>query len=166
MEYAKRKRNRIPEYDYSSPGAYFVTICARGRKNIFGHIVGGGALDAPQMQLSEKGKVVEKNLLSGNQVAGICLDKYVIMPNHIHFILLISGNGASWAPPPIGTPANALLPHYVSTLKRFSNRDAGEELFQRSYHDHVIRGDADYQRIWEYIDTNPAKWENDCFYTK
>ncbi len=70
------------------------------------------------------------------------------------------------APPPTVTPANALFLHYVSALKRFSNRNAGEELFQRFYHDHVIRGDADYQRIWEYIDTNPTKWENDCFYTE
>lgn len=160
----ERKPNRIPRYDYSTPGAYFVTICARKRQKIFGYLVGGGALDAPRMCLSEKGAIVEKNLLSGNRIPGMRVDKYVIMPNHLHFILVIDSEGASWAPPPTRTPANAKLPHFVSVFKRFCNKDAGENLFQRSYYDHVIRNEADYLNIWEHIDTNPAKWETDCFF--
>ena len=90
------------------------------------------------------------------------MEKYVIMPNHIHMILAIeSSGGPSRAP----APTNAMIPRTVASLKRFCNREIGENIFQRSYHDHVIRDEADYRRIWHYIDTNPAKWEADCFFT-
>ena len=78
-------------------------------------------------------------------------------------ILLVDNSGAggtSRTP----SPTNALIPHIISTLKRFCHRDVGEKFFQRSYHDYVIRGEEDYLKIWEYIDTNPARWKEDCFY--
>ena len=159
----KRKPNRLPNFDYSTPGAYFITICVKEKKCRLGSIVGGGAFDAPQIELSNYGKIVEKNIISGNRIPGICVDKFVIMPNHIHMILFVDGdlsNGTSGAP----SPTNAIIPHFVSTLKRFCNRDIGEQIFQRSYHDHVIRGEKDYLKIWEYIENNPAKWKEDCFY--
>ena len=62
------------------------------------------------------------------------------------------------------SPTNAVIPHFVSTLKRFCNRDTGMQVFQRSYHDHVIRNEDDYLKIWQYIDNNPARWQEDCFY--
>jgi len=84
------------------------------------------------------------------------------MPNHIHMILFGEDgfDGTSKAP----SPTNAAIPHFVSTFKCFCHRQAGFTIFQRSYHDHVIRNDKDYLKIWEYIDSNPAKWEEDCFY--
>ena len=163
MDFPNRKPNRLPSFDYSTPGAYFITICIKGKKCRLGHIVGGGAFDAPQIKLSTAGKVVEKYILSGNCISGVYVDKYVIMPNHIHMILFVNGtasNGTSKAP----SPTNAVIPHFVSTFKRFCHRDLGETLFQRSYHDHIIRGDEDYLKIWEYIDSNPALWKEDCFY--
>ena len=98
MELPQRKPNRLPNFDDSTPGAYFITICAKDHKCIFGHIVG------------------------------------------------------------------AAIPHFVSTFKRFCHKDAGMQLFQRSYHDHVIRGQKDYLKIWEYMENNPARWSEDCFY--
>jgi len=163
MDFPNRKPNRLPDFDYSTPGAYFISICVKGKKCQLGHIVGGGAFDAPQMKLTTAGKVVEKYILSGNYIPGVYVDKYVIMPNHIHMILFVNAtasNGTSKAP----SPTNAVFPHFVSTFKRFCHRDLGELFFQRSYHDHVIRGDADYLKIWEYIDSNPALWKEDCFY--
>jgi len=163
MDLPNRKPNRLPDFDYSTPGAYFITICTQNRKNLLGNIVGGGALDAPQMHLSSLGKLSEKYILSGNRIANVRVDKYVIMPNHLHFILFVEPqtfNGASKAPP----PTNAVVPHFVSTFKRFCHAEAGWKFFQRSYHDHVIRGEADYLKIWEYIDNNPTKWKEDCFY--
>ena len=68
--------------------------------------------------------------------------------------------GPSKAP----APTNAVIPHLVSTLKRFCHKDIGNQIFQRSYHDHIIRNEQDYLKIWEYIGNNPAKWEEDCFY--
>ena len=163
MDLPKRKRNRLPNYDYSTPGAYFITICTDGKQCILGRIVGGGALDAPLVQLSKCGSIVQKHIQSGNNIPGITVDKYVIMPNHIHLILLIDP-AASGAATRAASPANAVVPHFVSTLKRFVHRDLGSKIFQRSYHDHVIRDEKDYLKIWRYIDDNPAKWNEDCFY--
>ena len=163
MELPKRKPNRLKFYDYSTPGAYFVTICVEGKRCILGNIVGGGALDAPHVQFTHIGHIVRQNIESGNCIPGIRVDKFIIMPNHIHLILFVEGTldgGTSRSP----SPTNAMVPHFVSTLKRFCHRDAGERFFQRSYHDHVIRGEKDYLKIWEYIDTNPARWHEDCFY--
>ena len=161
MDIPKRKPNRLPDFDYSTPGAYFITICVEGKRCILGNIVGGGALDAPQVQLTEIGKIVEKYILSGNQVPHICVDKYVIMPNHIHLLLMVTKTDG---PPRASAPTTAIIPHFVSTLKRFCHRDVGHQIFQRSYHDHVVRGERDYLKIWEYIDNNPARLTEDCFY--
>lgn len=157
-----RKNNRLPEYDYSAPGAYFITVCTKDKQCTLGTVVGGGALDAPTVHLSEIGSIVKKYVQSTNRIQGITVDKYVIMPNHIHLILLAAhAEGTSKAP----SPTNALVPHTISTLKRFVHRDAGMQVFQRSYHDHVIRNEKDYLRIWQYIDENPAKWDEDKYYT-
>ncbi len=160
MELPKRKPNRIPNFNYSAAGAYFITICTQEKKNILSRIVGGGDLDAPQISLSPIGQIVEQYILSSEQISGLHIDKYVVMPNHIHLIVFLDSDNME---PPV-TPANHKLPHFVATLKRFCHRDAGIKFFQRSYHDHVIRGEKDYQMIWQYIDNNPASWEQDCFY--
>ena len=127
------------------------------------HYCRGGAFDAPDVRLSRYGEIAQKYILSGNRIPGVTVDKYVIMPNHIHLILLLEATataGTSRAP----SPTNAVIPHFVSTLKRFCHRDFGKKIFQRSYHDHVIRNEASYQKIWQYIDYNPTLWQEDCFY--
>lgn len=163
MELPKRKPNRLPNFDYSAPGAYFITICVEGKRCILGDIVGGGDLDAPKVALTKMGRIVQRNIELSEQIPNIHVEKYVIMPNHIHLILFIDracSSGTSRSP----SPTNAVVPHFVSTFKRFCHRDVGEKIFQRSYHDHVIRGEKDYLKIWEYIDTNPTRWKEDCFY--
>ena len=157
MELPQRKINRIPEYDYSQNGAYFITICTQDRKPILSQIVGGGALDAPMIALTKNGYIVQKYILSSNQIPGVFVDKFVIMPDHIHLIIRVNERasiGTSRAP----SPTNTAIPHFVSTLKRFCHRDVGATFFQRSYYDHVIRNQQDYNEIWEYIDNNPRKW--------
>ena len=165
MDLPKRKPNRLREYDYSTPGAYFLTLCTKNKQCVLGQIVGGGALDAPHMQLTNAGKVAYAHILSGNNIPSVTVDKFVIMPNHIHMILFVDDSvcrGPSRAP----APTNAVIPHFISTFKRFCNRDLDEAIFQRSYHDHVIRSNTDYLKIWQYIDSNPAKWKEDCFYIR
>ena len=165
MELPNRKSMRLKEYDYSTPGAYFVTICTQGKQKILSTIVGGGAFDAPIVTLTKIGEVARKYILSGNRIPGVTVDKFVIMPNHIHLILVIEEtavSGTSRAP----SPTNAAIPHFVSTFKRLCHREIGEPIFQRAYYDHVIRSDADYREIWEYIDTNPDKWTQDRFYSE
>ena len=163
MELPQRKPNRLAHFDYNTAGAYFITVCTQSRKSILGKIVGGGAFDAPTVQLTSAGKTVQQYIESGNHIPGVSVDKYVIMPNHIHLILLVD-QAAADGMLKASSPANAVIPHFVSTFKRFCHRDVGEKFFQRSYHDHVIRDEADYQKIWQYIDSNPVRWQEDCFY--
>ena len=163
-----RKPNRLKLYNYSDNGAYFITICVKDRCQILSQItVGDGVPDVPQNTLTKYGKIVEKYL---NQMSifynDINVDKYVIMPNHIHFILFVSNyqnhhdDGTSRTP----SPTNSTVAKFISTLKRFCNKEFGENIWQRSSHDHIIRNDKDYSAIWEYIDTNVLRWEKDCFY--
>ena len=92
------------------------------------------------------------------------MDKYVVMPNHIHLIIAIRNdvveNGMSRTP----SPTNAIIPHVISTFKRFCNKEIGKKIFQRSFHDHIIRNSDDYDKISKYIYENPLIWEKDCFY--
>ena len=163
MELPKRKQNRLKDYDYDSAGAYFITVCTQDRKCLLSHIVGGGAFDAPENQLTSMGKIVEKYIQSGNHIDRVTVEKYVIMPNHVHLLLIVDMvDGTSRAP----SSTNAVIPHFMSTFKRFCHRDIGQKIFQRSYHDHVVRDRQDYLKIWEYIDDNPKQWELDCFYVK
>ena len=157
MEHPERKPNRLSEYDYSTGGAYFVTICTQDRRKILSSIVGGGAHDAPNFALKDIGKIVQKQIINSNRIPGITVDKFVIMPDHIHLIVLVNETatkGTSRAP----SPTNAAIAHLVSTFKRFCHRDVGEKIFQRSYYDHVIRNQQDYNETWQYIENNPRKW--------
>ena len=125
--------------------------------------VGDGAHDVPQIRLTKIGEIVEKYLLSSEQIPGVVIDEYAIMPDHIHAIIFIKKplNGTSRAPSP--TAANEALPHIVSTFKRFCNKEIGENIFQRSYYDHVIRDKKDYEAR-KYIYENPIKWYYDKVY--
>ena len=163
MRMERRKPNRLSAYDYSQEGAYFVTVCTKDKKCILSKVsVGDGVLDVPQVQLTRYGQAIDKQIREINGVySHIEISKYVIMPNHIHMIIFLSGqNGTSRTP----SPTNATIPRLISSLKRFVNRSCETNIFQRSFHDHIIRNNEDYLRIWNYIDTNPATWEKDCFY--
>ena len=177
-----RKRTRLREYDYSSPGAYFVTMCTEAKRPILCRIVGAGVLDGPGPELTDQGKIVQNRLEEmGRVYDDISIDHYVIMPNHVHLLLTIRGADpasgpsgtmgrttgcAETGPGPSGTPAptNARLPQFISTLKRYTNREIGSAIWQRSYHDHIIRDERDYLQHWQYIDDNPAKWLEDPYF--
>ena len=168
MEQPVRKPNRLREYDYSRNGAYFVTFCTEGKHKLLGKVVGGGVLDAPEVQLTEYGQIIKEQLETVNTVyQHVQIDKYVIMPNHVHLIVFVHAKkdetactGTSRTP----SPTNAVIPSLISTIKRFSNRRIGFNIWQRSYYDHVIRDEKDYLTKWNYIDTNPAKWQTDDYY--
>jgi len=123
-----RKPNRIPEYDYSQYGVYFITICSKNMEQIFGRvIVGDGVLDVPTAlstycKLSHIGEIVNKTI---NEIfehyAHIELQKYVIMPNHMHLIIFVRETGGTSRTP---SPTNHVIPSFVSTLKRFTNKNA------------------------------------------
>ena len=154
----KRKPNRLAGYDYSQSGCYFVTICTKDREHLFGRIVGADVLIGPHVQLSEIGATVKQTI---SQIPFV--DQYIVMPNHVHILLRLpaSGNG------PMGTSApTRSVPWIVRYLKRTVTMTCGKTVWQRGYHDHIVRSKADYLRIWSYIDTNPAKWREDRYYTE
>ncbi len=159
MELPKRKLTRLPDYDYASPGAYFITVCTKNRSCILSNItVGADALGGPSLQLTDTGMVVEQYLLSTERMPGFLIDKYVVMPNHIHMILRIESG-----PPRASAPT---VSDAVGAIKRLVNRRLGHDIWQRSFHEHVIRNEHDYREIWEYIDANPAKWAEDRYYVR
>ena len=147
-----RKPNRLKNYDYSSQGAYFITICTLDRKCILSRIVGGDALIAPQTNLTHSGEIARKYIES---MAGI--DKYVIMPNHIHLLIAIDGPMKASAP-------TISVPNLIRSFKVLVSKEIGQSIWQRSYHDHIIRDEEDYLNHLQYIENNPAKWSEDNYY--
>ena len=162
--FPQRKATRLKAYDYSSPGAYFITICTKDRRYILSEItVGADALGGPKNRLTHSGRIVEKYILSTSNIPGLHVDKYVIMPNHVHLLITVDETGG---PPRASAPTMASVPNAVSALKRLVNREIGNNIWQRSFHDHVIRNENDYREIWNYIETNPARWFEDRFYSE
>ena len=151
----QRRSLRLPEYDYGANGAYFVTVCTEGKRCILGHVVGGDAHIAPHTVLSQYGRIVEQYIKT---IPGI--DAYAIMPNHVHFVVSIGmEHGPMWASAPTQT-----LGSRVRSFKTLVTKAAGQKIWQRNYYDHVIRTEADYLRIWQYVDENPACWAENEYY--
>ena len=160
----KRKPNRLTGYNYSQPGCYFVTICAKNRRYLFWDEfdwrVGADIIRPHTIPLSLYGRII-KNVIEQIPVRypGASVEKYIIMPNHIHLLLRISvSNGRMISAPTYRVPT------IIGQMKRAASKQAQTGLWQKGYHDHIIRSEADYLRIWDYIDTNPAKWREDCYY--
>lgn len=157
MEGPKRKRNRLAGYDYSSCGAYFVTICTKDRLKILSKICRGGALLRPI------GDICELEIERIQNRFHIMIDKYVIMPNHVHMIIVIGQERAEQSPAPtVGDIICAFKSITTKTANKYENQP-GRKIWQRSYHDHIIRNEQEYQKIWNYIDANPMKWDEDCY---
>jgi REP element-mobilizing transposase RayT len=157
-----RKHNRLAEFHYGAGYSYFITICTKDRSQILSDIsVGTGVLDCPQIKLTYFGEIADKYINQLNYFYdNIFVDQYVIMPNHIHLILTVRcENGQSGTPVP--TRGNSTVSSFVSTFKRFSNKEYGFNPWQRSFYDHVIRNRQDYDEIRKYIFENPQNWEND-----
>ena len=162
----QRKNTRLKNYNYSLPGAYFITVCTKDRKEVLSKIiVGTGVLDCPQNVLTPYGIIAEKYINQMNEFyENISVDKYVIMPNHIHFLIrILPCNGG---PPGRSVPTNSVIGKFVGTFKRFCNKEYGNNIWQSRSYDHIIRNETDYREIWNYIDTNVLKWDKDCFCKK
>jgi len=164
-ELPARKHPRLKGYDYSKNGAYFITFCVKDKCELLGQIVvGRGILDAPFVELSKHGKALTEAIdFLNSRGNGIDIVKYVIMPNHVHLIVQIdvSCDGASGMP----RPTDAVIPKLVSSIKRYTNKQAGINLWQQSYHDRIIRDESEYQRIWQYIENNPITWIDDIYFS-
>lgn len=172
----QRKNIRYHGFDYSSNGAYFITVCTLNRRNILSKVGDGASTsrdDDYNFYLTSYGKIVEKYLLSSENIKNVKVDKYVIMPNHIHVIFFIRNEDSITAPSPnefrdveAPSPTNMMIPHVISAFKRLCIKEIGENIFQRSYYDHIIRDNDDYVRCKNYILQNPRNWRLDELYTE
>lgn len=151
MELPKRKSNRLKEYDYSSNAAYFITVCTAGKECLFWEREPAGTENNGLTALGRAARRAVDAIPA--HYPGVEVAHAAIMPNHVHLLLLLPGTG--------GTPTVSGI---VNQLKGYVTKQAGRPVWQKSFHDHVVRGRPDYMKIWEYIDTNPLKWRQDCYF--
>lgn len=149
-EVSFRKSPRMKNYDYSSANYYFITICTHEKKCIF---YNNGVLNANGITA----KVCMQEI--ADHFCCVRVDKFVIMPNHVHAIIVIEREGEANISSVVGQ-------YKAAVSKRIHEELSNTTVWQRSFHDHIIRNQASYERIWSYIDTNPQLWSKDCFYTE
>ncbi|MBR1432043.1 transposase [Ruminococcus sp.] len=170
MEGHTRKYIRLKNYDYSSNGMYFITICAKNRNHYFSEItedpqcVGEAALGLPNVRLTEIGKIVNNNIIMINDIYKyVSVEKYVIMPDHIHMILFISDYDTEIGGRPRAASPTKSVNQIINGLKTISTKQIGFSVWQRSFHDHIIRNEREFLEICNYIDNNPINWVNDIY---
>ncbi len=148
----RRRSIRLWGYDYSQTGAYFVTICAHERRCLFGRVV-----DA-QVSLSSIGDIVAREwMVSGDIRRDVEVDAFVIMPNHLHGIVLLGRSEAAAAARPLG----AVIRGFKAATTRAAaaaGHSLQHPLWQRNYYEHIIRDEESLEAIRAYIADNPAKW--------
>ena len=148
MPFYSRKTTRIPGYDYATCNYYFITVCTYEKACIFGK----------PNKLNTIGKIADRHISQlSSHYQGVHIDKYVIMPNHIHMIVVLDGTEN----PPVTQIVGQLKTGITKEIRQLYSDMI---VWQRSFHDHVIRNQAGYEKIWTYIENNPLKWEEDCFY--
>ncbi len=190
--YPKRKTVRLQTHDYNQAGAYFITVCTKGKVpfltlstgNDENATVGTDVLGGPpsfpstQFPLSKKGLVVFQNVQRlQNFYPHIKIEYFVIMPNHVHLLLGVYANslpqrtaedvGPYEGNEPIKAKENtklSVVSTFLSTFKRFCNREIGENIWQSRSYDHVIRNAQDFSEHVRYIFHNPLRWKEDNFY--
>ncbi|APA83320.1 transposase [Francisella tularensis] len=179
--FRNRKNLRLQHYDYSSNGAYFVTICVNNRECLFGDIIDG------QMCLNDAGLMIDEIYHDlENKFTNIQCGEYVIMPNHFHCVIHICNDGyrmneranIEFAPTkvPVGVESistRVSLSQIIQTFKRQTTieyingvktknwQPFNKRLWQRNYYEHIIRNEKSYNEIVKYIQLNPLKWELD-----
>lgn len=153
--------NRLPEYDYSQPGGYFITLITQKRQPLFGEVEG------ETMKLSPVGEIVRSEWLRTDELRpDITLDEYVIMPNHFHAVLFINGQfqfenelaahrSAQLRNEPLRREPRS-LGAIVAGFKSAASRGANQSLWQRNYYDRIIRNEEELNRIRNYIIYNPT----------
>ena len=162
VEKHRRRSIRLREYDYRESGAYFITVVAHDRAVLFGEIAGG------ETRLNEFGRIVERAWADlPEHYLNVQCDAFVVMPNHIHGIIVLGEPIVEAGFKPASRRRHG-LPEIVRALKTFSARrinemrhTLGAPVWQRNYYEHIIRSDGEMLRVREYIHNNPLAWEND-----
>ena len=171
MDLPERKQIRLKEYDYSTDGAYFVTVCTKDKKHLFWdeekmrlkktNRVGADIIRPEDINLSRTGEIVKEAIENiPIKYENVTLDSFVIMPNHIHIIIFIekANNGRI-----ISAPTRSVV---IGQMKRYASKTAGFGIWQKSFYDHIIRNYRDYEEKQNYILSNPYKWIEDEYYSQ
>ncbi len=156
----KRKLNRLHGYDYSLPYAYFITICVQHRQHLFmiEKNVGNDLCVVPPIQ----NQIIHKWIRETEKKFDVIVDKYVIMPDHLHMIVRFTERHVGRSLPDVIRWFKTMTTNdYMYAVKNRKVLPFRGKLWQKSYYDHIIRGQADYDEIWMYIDNNPLQWELD-----
>jgi len=161
---------RLPGWDYSSPGTYFVTICTKKHWCYFDQVIDG------KMQLNRLGQIVKEEILKTERVRNnVLVDSWVIMPNHVHLIINITGSnhvetprrGVStnkikqWKPGSLGVIINQIKGACTRRIRKSLNPYFA---WQPRFYDHIIRTEQDLENLRLYMQTNPEKWRDDAYH--
>ena len=172
---SRRKTIRIKGYDYSQAGAYFITICANKGEFFFGEI------SKSDVVLTDIGIVAQKYWAANiHHFKNVKLDQFVIMPNHIHGIIILRDQSLQISKKPavgvqyieplrkhryqhiIPKSIGSIIRSYKSAVTRWCNVNRHEYFrWQRNFYEHIIRSDKELERVREYIFNNPLKWQID-----
>jgi len=163
-----RRSIRLRNYDYSQVGAYFITVCTKNRECFLGEIENG------EITLNEYGMIVEKEWLMTEKIrSNIQMDKYIVMPNHFHGIIIINTNcrGTLQRAPTkeqFGRPISDSIPTIIRLFKSTTTKQInqihgtpGIPVWQRNYYEHIIRNEKEFDNIRQYVEGNPVLWEYD-----
>lgn len=146
------KRRRLLNYDYSNRALYFVTICTKNHEYLLWK--DGAYSENGDHELSEYGEIIKFEIEKiSDKYPSVEIDNYVIMPNHIHLIINNKSNDVN-------------ISVIINQTKGKITREIGFSMWQSSFHDHIIRNDEEYEKIWDYIEYNPVKWNEDKYFIK
>jgi len=161
MSHRQRKLTRLQGYDYAQAGAYFVTICTQHRHCLFGSIKDGvmSLNPAGEMIVLWWGRIPER-------FPNAEIDYFVVMPNHVHGIVVLDGSAPSGLSDAVGWFKTMTTNAYIHGVKEQEWTAFDGQFWQRSYHDHIIRNEPDLNRIREYVMINPARWDEDTLYAE
>lgn len=173
-----RRSLRLKGYDYAQAGAYFITICTNERKCLFGKVVDG------EMRLNDTGRIVAEEWIKSAEIRReIEMDEWVVMPNHIHGIVIITtevgAHGRAPQPPDVSSTVTqgrsslyrppkslgSLIAGFKSAVTKRINAQRGTPgtpVWQSNYYEHIIRNEVSLDRIRNYIVNNPLQWALDC----
>lgn len=142
-----RKRIRLQYYDYSEENMYFITICVKDRLEILGKI------NERNIKLRKEGNIVKENINRIQKIyKNVIIDEYVIMPNHIHVLLLINYK------------SNVTISKIIKHFKTNVTREIKYSIWQKSFYEHIIRNEKEYLQIKEYIKNNVINWRKDRYF--
>ena len=170
--YTRKKSLRLQNYNYAQNGLYFITICTKSSQHLFGTISNG------EMELNRAGKMVQRIWSEIPQFyEGFVLHDFVVMPNHFHGVIeIVSTHEQRTTTGGLSLHKQLSISDIVHRFKTLTTRkyidgvytDSWEgfhkQLWQRSYHEHVIRDEKSYMQIVEYVQNNPLKWVDDCYF--